>query len=247
MTDNFNIIKEYVKKCLIGSVKLNRNPDNYMVIELIRRGKDSPNLPSANYHFKNYYIYSPDDISKYEDEIKTICNTLNLRAYISVNVKNIQQVMLDTAAEFTRRLSVHDYKKPYSIWESCSGKYVSSGDKKFIIDIDDINSKPKRYIEDIIELIDTKCRNDNRLKERCKFLPNKHPYFGNQYIKYTGNNNDFVYDNVIMTVPTKTGVHIISYGFNQETFKEELKKIFPNIELPDIKINHLTLLYENII
>ena len=246
MTDNFNILKTYIRKCLIGPVKINRNPNNYMVIELIRRGKDNPNLPSANYHFKNYYIYSPNDLDKYEIEIKQLCNLLDLRAYISVNIKDIQQVMLNTSAEYARRLATHDYKKPYAIWESCSGKYVSAGDKKFVIDIDDIENKPIGYVDNVIELIDVKCRNEKRFKERCKFLPNEHPIFGHQYIKYTGNDSDSVYDNVIMTVPTKTGIHIISHGFDQETFKKEFNLIYPEIKLPDIKVNHLTLLYENI-
>ena len=102
----------------------------------MRRGKDNPDMPAANYHFKNYYIYSWKDLNKYEDEIKNICNLLRLRAYASVNYKLMSQVALDTLAESARRIAAHDYKKFYNIFESCSGKFVDHKNNIWIVDID---------------------------------------------------------------------------------------------------------------
>ena len=61
MTDNFKIYKEYItdefEKCPLEET------DSYFAIELMRRGKDNPDMPAANVHFKNYYkgrcLYSP--------------------------------------------------------------------------------------------------------------------------------------------------------------------------------------------
>lgn len=54
MVDNFELFKKYY----INEISIAPLPedDMYFVIELIRRGKDHPDLPAANYHFKNYYI-----------------------------------------------------------------------------------------------------------------------------------------------------------------------------------------------
>lgn len=95
-------------------------------------------MPAANYHFKNYYIYSLKDLEKYEEEIKNICELLRLRAYCSVNYKLMSQVALDTMAESARRIAAHDYKKFYNIFESCSGKYTPSGNNFWVIDIDEV-------------------------------------------------------------------------------------------------------------
>lgn len=137
MTDNFQNYKDYIIK--MGGLPENNekgNLDKYYVIELMRRGKDNPDMPAANYHFKNYYIYSWKDLNKYEDEIKNICNLLRLRAYASVNYKLMSQVALDTLAESARRIAAHDYKKFYNIFESCSGKFVDHKNNIWIVDID---------------------------------------------------------------------------------------------------------------
>ena len=114
----------------------NGNLDRYFVIELIRRGKDNPDLQKSNYHFKNYYVYSWADFERYEPEIKTICDMFNLRAYGSVTPKLMSQVALDTLAESARRVSLHDYKKFYNIFESCSGKFVDKASQIWVVDVD---------------------------------------------------------------------------------------------------------------
>ncbi len=73
MTDNFRRYEELIN--LNGGLPKDNehgNLDKYYVIELMRRGKDNPDLPAANYHFRNYYIYSSRDLDKYEREIKDI-------------------------------------------------------------------------------------------------------------------------------------------------------------------------------
>lgn len=134
MTNNIELFKNYLNKFF---PELNKDPDMYFVIELIRRGKDNPTLPAANYKFKTYYINTLSDIDRFEDEIIKCCDMLRLRAYFSINKKSYYQVMLDASSEYSRRLAHHDHKKPYSIWESCSGSYLCRNDKKWVIDLDE--------------------------------------------------------------------------------------------------------------
>lgn len=138
MTDNFNLYREFITDVYGGLPDTNEkgNLDRYFVVELMRRGKDNPDMSAANYHFKNYYIYSWRDLLRYEEEIKNICRLLRLRAYASVNYKLMSQVSLDTLSESARRIAAHDYKKFYNIFESCSGKYVDKGNSVWVIDID---------------------------------------------------------------------------------------------------------------
>lgn len=193
MTDNFNRYREFIT--LMGGlpdVNEKGNLDKYYVIELMRRGKDNPDMPAANYHFRNYYIYSWKDLNRYEQEIKNICNLLNLRAYCSVNYKLMSQVALDTLAESARRIAAHDYKKFYNIFESCSGKFVDSKNNLWVIDIDNVNI--------------------DKHEDACKIAE----------ISGLINNMESGYsENVVYYMPTKSGMHIITHPFNLQHFNEK--------------------------
>ena len=211
MTDNFDLYKEYITNDFNNSSL--DDGDMYFVVELMRRGKDNPDMPAANYHFKNYYIRKPEDLDRYKSEIIMLCDMLRLRAYVSVNYKSFRQVTLDTLAELARRVANNDYKKNYNVYESCSGQYCHSQNKRWVIDIDDetsINSDKVKKIEDIINL----CQPTNKNK-------------------------------IITKIPTKSGVHIITTPFDRMQFALNCTDNLEN-DIPDIKKNHLTLLYENL-
>lgn len=156
MTDNFNAYKQFITEKWSYSDLL--EGDSYFVVELIRRGKDNPDMPAANYHFKNYYIRKPEDLDKYEQEIKSLCEMLHLRAYASVNIKSFKQVSLDTMVELARRIANNDYRKNYAVFESCSGQYCHSGDKQWVVDLDDCKLHDE-YPEIIKDLINS-CKPD---------------------------------------------------------------------------------------
>jgi len=216
MTDNFKIYREFINRSNNGLPDTNEKGtlDKYYVIEIMRRGKDNPDLPAANVHFKNYYIYSWRDYEKYENEIKELCTIFHMRAYASVNYKLMSQVALDTLAESARRISVHDYKKFYSIFESCSGKFKDHSNNIWLIDIDDEDlDRNYRIVEDIKDII-----------SECE---------------------PFDKEKIIMTIPTRSGKHLLTTPFNKISFIKKYKEMF-GIEPPTIKENHLTLLYENL-
>lgn len=93
MTDNFKLYRDFIAEKFAKTTLL--TIDSYFVVELMRRGKDNPDMPAVNYHFKNYYIRKPEDLDKYENEIKTLCEVLRLRAYASVNIKSFKQGCFD--------------------------------------------------------------------------------------------------------------------------------------------------------
>lgn len=208
MTDNFKIYRDYIDEQFKSSI-LQEN-DTYFVVELMRRGKDNPDMPAANYHFKNYYIRKVEDLDKYENEIKLLCDVMRLRAYVSVNYKSFKQVTLDTLVELSRRVANNDFKKNYNVYESCSGSYVNSQNKRWVVDLDDCKMDDS-YVTCIEDYI-----ND------CK------PYGVNK---------------IIARIPTRSGVHLITKAFYKDEFKAKCEI---HTQVPDIKENHLTLLYENL-
>ena len=85
---------------------------------------------------KIYYINTLPQLDDNRDEIITLCLMFNARAYISVNYKSYKKVMLATLTEYANRAMNENYKKPYSIYQSCSGKYMDSKNKLWLIDVD---------------------------------------------------------------------------------------------------------------
>ena len=130
MTDNLNRFREFMQ------LPEQEGGDAYYVIELVRRGKNCPDLPAANYHFKNYYIDTLAKYDKVQDEIRLLCRTLRLRAYVSVCRKSFRRVTMNTLAEMARRAALDDFRRPYAVFESCSGKDVGKDGKYWVVDID---------------------------------------------------------------------------------------------------------------
>lgn len=207
MTNNFKLYKEYITSEFEQSIL--EEGDTYFVIELLRRGKDHPDKPAANYHFKNYYIRKPEDLDKYAEEIMKICNLLGLRAYASVNYKSFKQITLNTIAELAHRVTYNDYNKSYAVFESCSGSYCNPKNKRWIIDIDNCSDEDVNVIKYVIN-------------NGCKPDGNK----------------------ILYQFPTKSGVHLITTPFDRMEFENHIRYL--TSDKPEIKKNHLTLLYENI-
>lgn len=183
MTDNFERFRPFMQ------LPEEEGGDAYYVIELVRRGKDCPDLPAANYHFKNYYI---DTLKKYDnvqDEIRTLCRTLRLRAYVSVNRKSFRQVTMNTIAEMSRRAAIDDFRRPYAVFESCSGKFVDKNDKHWVVDID-------------------KCslHEENQITPKWKFIA--------QDINRCLPEGD----KIELVLPTRSGVHLVTKPFNSRQF-----------------------------
>jgi len=216
MTDNFKPVREMIE--MMGGlpdVNVSNTLDDFYTIEILRRGKDCPDLPAANYHFKTYHIYSWHDYEKYEQEIKTICDALRMRAYISVCRKKMTKVVPWVIAKMAERVANSDYKGVYGIFDSVASKSKLKGSNTWVIDVDDDTLKDDEHaVDDTINVI-----------RGCESK------YGNPIIK---------------VLLTKSGVHIISRPFNLKTFDDAWEIKYPNIRKPEIKKNHLTLLYENV-
>ena len=189
MTDNFKFIKEFIQSQFDS--QFNSFNDEFYMIEIIRRHKDNTNF--KDHKFKTYYIRTIEDLDKYEDDIKTVCNVLNMRAYISVNHKSMKHITLNTIAEYANRVAHDNFDKAYSLFDSCAAKYVEHSKQLWIVDVDkediDINNIS---IDDLV---------DNYIKviESCE-PKNK----------------------IVAVIPTKSGKHIITHKFNISEFMKRV-------------------------
>lgn len=214
MTDNFTIIKDFIQSQWGG--QFDSFTDAFYVIDIIGRAKDNARIIAGNHKFKTYHIRTIEDIDKYENEIKLLCDTLQMRAYISINSKSWRKVTLNTMAEYADRIAHNDFSKPDSIFISCACKFVDRSAQLWIIDVDNEDADLHGMsVDDLAEyyakVIETECS------------PRKP---------------------IVTVIPTKTGKHIICHPFNTVEFSNKACGVTCTEGL--IKKNDFTLLYENI-
>lgn len=216
MTNNFDLIRNYMIKEGVPSNEKNIG-DVFFEVRLVRRGKDHPNLPAANYTFKTYYIDSIEKFDNIKDEIIKCCEMFGLRAYVSVNVKSKEEYSKMCAFKFTQNILNNEYKKPWRVGDHVFGKITAKNDNTWLIDVDDIdlnNEEDKNYFSTLLSIINS-----------CK----------SSYIPI-----------VLMHIPTRSGIHILTKPFNMQEYRKKWDEGGFDREFPDVKKNHITLLYENI-
>lgn len=217
MTNNFDLIKNYMINEGIP-MKEKDMGDLFFCIMLIRRGKDHPGLPSANYIFKTYYIDSIDKFDYFTSEIIKCCDIFKLRAYVSVNVKSKEKYSKMCAFSFNQNILNNEYKKPWRVIDHVFGKITAKNADTWIIDVDDIDLDKEE---------------DNLFIENLKHLINRCQSKYNPVI--------------IGGLPTRSGLHILTRPFNMNEYKKYWEQLNTDREFSDIKKNHITLLYENIL
>ena len=150
MIDNFKLIK---------SLLTFSNDDIYYHLQILRRGKDHPELPAANRVIKPYFICSLENLDYVEDEIKKLCEFFGARAYINLAPKSIKKTTMLQLKYLAQRAYEGDFKKIWKSWNTCAGE-IKGEEPRWVVDIDDGNLKWNYIMDDIDTLepysIDTK-------------------------------------------------------------------------------------------
>ena len=206
MIDNFELIKPLLKF---------PNDDIYYHLQIIRRGKDHPDLPAVNRMIKAYFIIDINDLDFYEQEIKGLCKFFGARAYINLTPKSIKKTTMLQLKYLTERAYIGDFKKIWKSWNTCAGE-IKGEEPRWVVDVDAKTYDEIFYIskisKEISDFIDYKC--DPKIDPIDGFFNTK----------------------IIAEIPTKSGNHLITTPFNLQQFKEK----YPNI---DVHKNNPTLLY----
>lgn len=173
------------------------DPDLFYHLQIIRRGKDHPNLAAANRTIKTYYIDNSEKLSKIKQEIIDLCEYFGARAYINLAPKSYRKCTMQCISDMAKRVMDGDFKKIYKCWNTVVG-YIKSDKPHWIIDVD---GPTNGCISEFIEY-------------ECEPL---------HYTKYYLNK---VYESKIYAyIPTKNGYHIITKPFNLKQFKDKYPDI----------------------
>jgi hypothetical protein len=126
MINNFKLIKPLLEF---------PNDDIYYYLQILRRGKDHPELPAANRVIKSYFICSLESLDYVEDEIKKLCEFFGARAYINLTPKSIKKTTMLQLKYLAQRAYEGDFKKIWKSWNTCAGE-IKGEKSRWVVDID---------------------------------------------------------------------------------------------------------------
>lgn len=183
--------------------------DEFYFVQILVRGKDGHHVSGNNKNrlVKYYTVSSKEQLLSLKQEIIGISEAVTGRVYIHPTKRSFREV-----ANIALELTAHTYVSQQwigmrSVFSTAAGKSYIVKDKKYVVDLDDIDINTQEGQEKFQRVVDAvnSCRGK-------------------------GDNK------VVMTVPTKSGIHLITYPFDVESFN----KIYPDI---DVHKNNPTLLY----
>lgn len=188
MIDNFELIKPLLTF---------PNDDIYYHLQILRRGKDHPELPAANRVIKAYFICNLENLDYIiEQEIKDLCKFFGARAYINLAPKSIKKTTMLQIKYLTQRTYEGDFKKIWKSWDTCAGE-IKGEESRWIVDIDEPVDKIT-----ISEFIEYQC--DPIVRSFTEgIIPTK----------------------IITEIPTKNRIHLITTPFNLQQFEEKYPDI----------------------
>lgn len=210
MIDNFEAIKSLFY--------FNEGNDMFFHLQILRRGKDHPDLPAANKLIQSWLVRSRNHLDSLRDEVIFLCEHYKARAYINVAGKDFDKMNQLIMKKLADNIYTGNVVNPYQVLHSACGE-LKSRDKRWVVDID---TKDIYFINDVLNTIDDLWFEAHpadkltfkQLKEGC---PN---------YRY----------HIIANIPTMNGCHLIAKPFNLQKFKEK----FPDI---DVHKNNPTVLY----
>lgn len=145
MVDNFKQIK--------GLLNF-RSPDDFYFLQILQRKKDHNNgkVNGSNNNsrlVKAYYIRSLEYFDFIEPEVKELCKLFNARAGINLNRRSYEKTAFHTLRKVADQIMNRDYTHINKAFNSVCGMYSSETDKKWLLDIDNLQKTETSFLETI--------------------------------------------------------------------------------------------------
>ena len=192
---------------------------DFYFLQILQRKKDGCNVPNSSDNqrrlVKDYHITSIEKLYSLRDEIIASCNETGARAYIRLNKRNYRTVSMAFAEETLMKARTNqEFGNTFNEINSVIGRYPEPGKGN------------KTWIVDI-----DNTNVDSKLVKDIKDI----------IVNYC---QPFDVEKIVAVIPTKSGVHLITRPFNQETFYRMFSQIkLSNENEVDIKKDNPTVLY----
>lgn len=175
--------------------------DDFYYLQIIRRRKDNPELKKTEKVVKNYYIENLEYLDRKWNEIKTLCDTFNARAYLRLNKRNYKDLTYEANHLLAKYMKSNDYRATMSVWDKVCGRNHSAETKLWIIDIDELRTDDQKRDMGKLCFVINQLRPEDSLSK------------------------------VKAIIPSSSGYHIITTPFDRKQFYELFEKYDLNLDI----------------
>lgn len=127
MIDNFDLISRLFY--------FNEANGMFFHLQILRRGKDHPELPAANKLIQSWLVRSRNQLMSLKDEIVFLCEHYGARAYINVAGKDFDKLNTLILKKLADNIHTGNIINPWHTYNSACGE-LKSREKRWIVDID---------------------------------------------------------------------------------------------------------------
>lgn len=167
LINNFEKLENFVK----GHVLMKEH--DFLFGQIIRRRKDNPEIGRDNIVIKDYFFDSIDSVRLSEKEIISICEAVNARFYVNLNIRNKKKVALKCMIDLATHISNESYNIR-SLYSSACGKSNSEKHKKWVVDLDDVTESEVEYYISYINHKMEPLNDNNKVLETFKTVNGFH-------------------------------------------------------------------------
>ena len=143
MIDNYNLISPFLRF---------ESKDDFYYLQILQRRKENPNCASNTRSIKEYFICSLAYLYMHYEEIKSLCNQFNARAYIRLNKRSATKVCYKTLEIITAQMMQNNHMFACKAYSHAAGQCHHDPIKKWIVDID---VKDERKVDELRTFIDS--------------------------------------------------------------------------------------------
>lgn len=206
MIDNFDLIKSLFN--------FGKGNNMFMHLQILRRGKDHPNLPAANKLIQSWLVTSAEQLAHLKEEIIFLCQSYKARAYINVASKDFDKLNTLILKKLADNVHTGNVVNPWYVYNSACGE-LTSRNKVWVVDIDSKDTDAKLKVLNELDGIWLETHPD--CQEYCAD--------GKRHLTY-----------LIAEIPTLNGCHLLTHPFNLQKFKQRCPDV-------DVHKNNPTVLY----
>lgn len=191
--DNFDRIKSLMP--------FGEEENLFMHLQILRRGKDHPNLPAANKLMKSWLVRSVEHLDKIKAEVVFLCEHYKARAYISCAPKSIEKLNRLIMCKLADNQYTCNVINPWHVFNSACGE-LPGVEKRWVVDVDTNDSETIADIAGTIGMLWVKTHPEDA---------------GRAYTDSW----------LVGQIPTLNGSHLLVRPFNLQEFKKK----FPDTEV----------------
>lgn len=139
--DNFDQIKSLMT--------FGESDNLFMHLQVLRRGKDHPDLPAANKLIKAWLVRSAEHLESLKDEVVFLCEHYKARAYISCTPKSIEKLNRLIMCKLADNQYTGNTINPWHVFNSACGE-LPGVEKRWVVDVDTKDASVVEKIKDEI-------------------------------------------------------------------------------------------------